>query len=530
MPRPSAIILRWRTNQASDSRVRYGNSPSSLVNQVDVATPVNDHEVELTGLQPNTKYYYSVGSVSSTLAGGDSLHHFVTNPLPGTVQPIRVWCIGDFGKDNAEQGLVRDAFLNYENGKHTDFWIWLGDNAYESGTDQEFQDKVFASPNGYASIFPRLPFLPTPGNHDYLSIAPPTSNISPLNHTGPYYDIVNVPTYGEMGGVPSGTEAYYSYDYGNVHFVSANSEIGTFLGSTNDWIGVYPYINPFASPFSSSQFTQWLHADLAATNQRWKVVYFHQPPYTDGSHDASSFWEVFMRAMREHIVPILDQYGVDLVMCGHSHVYERSFLIKGHYGNPGSFNASMLIDGNSGTDSIGEAYVKNVSVPGGNDGTVFVVAGNSGSKDTNPALAYPAHYYGDGCDTCIGSFLLDIHGDTLRGRYLKASGLIGDDFTIYKNGLTSVSAPQGLVFGLEAFPNPFHEQLQIRFQTREAGPAELALYDGQGKIVRQIFAGDLPADRHEFRVDASEKGLSAGIYFLRVRAGTEVITKSISRF
>ena len=39
-----------------------------------------------------------------------------------------------------------------------------------------------------------------------------------------------------------------------------------------------------------------------------------------------------MIAMREKVVPILEQYGVDLVLCGHSHVYERSYLINKHYG------------------------------------------------------------------------------------------------------------------------------------------------------------------------------------------------------
>lgn len=49
------------------------------------------------------------------------------------------------------------------------------------------------------------------------------------------------------------------------------------------------------------------------------------------------------------IVPILEKYGVDLVLCGHSHVYERSYLINKHYGNSASFNRNtMLIDSSSG--------------------------------------------------------------------------------------------------------------------------------------------------------------------------------------
>lgn len=529
MPMPNSITLRWRSDLPTDSEVNYGSAPSSLSSQATDATSTTEHEVVITGLQPNTKYFYSVGSSSQVLAGADSSHYFKTAPLPGTVQPIRVWCIGDFGKNNSEQGLVRDGFVNFEGDTHTDLWIWLGDNAYDDGTDQEFQDKVFAGQNGYASIFPRLPFLPTPGNHDYLSIATPLSNINPMNHTGPYYDIVNVPTNGEMGGVPSGTEAYYSYDYGNVHFVSANSEIGTLVGSANDWIGVYPLFNPFASAFTTSPFTQWLHADLAATDKRWKIVYFHQPPYTDGSHESGTFWEVFMRAMRENIVPILEQYGVDVVMNGHSHVYERSHLIKGHYGDASSFAPSMLIDGGSGTDSLGQAYIKNVSNPGGNDGTVYVVSGNAASKDSNPGLAYPAHYYGDGCDTCVGSFILDIHGDTLNGRYLKANGEIGDDFTIYKMGLTAVEPVKSMVFDVETFPNPFDRQLTIRFETLEASDVEIILVDVAGKQSYSVFNGNLPADKHEMKVNAEKLGLASGSYLLRIKAAGVVVTENVTR-
>ncbi|HHG86364.1 MAG TPA: metallophosphoesterase family protein, partial [Bacteroidetes bacterium] len=192
-PTSTSMVVRWRTSLLTDSRVMYGSNPVSLSQNMDIAAAVNDHEVEITGLQPYTKYYYAVGTTGQMLAGGDSSHYFITAPTPGTVQPIRVWAIGDFGKDNAEQALVRDAYLNFEGDTHTDLWLWLGDNAYDNGSDTEYQNKVFANANGYSAMFPRLPFLPTPGNHDYLSIQNPLQNISPPNHSGPYYDIITVP-------------------------------------------------------------------------------------------------------------------------------------------------------------------------------------------------------------------------------------------------------------------------------------------------------------------------------------------------
>lgn len=523
-PTDTGMIIRWRTDVASDSRVNFGSSPTSLTQTVQDPASVTEHKVTISGLQPNTTYFYSIESNSQVLAGGDSLHRFRTAPTPGTVQPIRVWAIGDFGKASQGQADVRDSYLNFEGDTQTDFWIWLGDNAYDSGTDQEFSDKVFHPNAGYPTIFPRLPFLPTPGNHDYLSIQPPSSNIPPAQHAGPYYDMIDVPFNGELGGTPSGMPAFYSFDWGNAHFVSANSEIGTLLGSANDWIGVYPLFNIFASPFTSSPFTQWLHNDLSSTDKRWKIVYFHQPPYTDGSHESGTFWEVYMDAMKQNIVPILEQYDVDLVMAGHSHVYERSFLIKGHYDDPSTWNAgTMLIDGSSGTDSINEAYVKDYSLANGTDGTVYVVAGNSGSKDDNPNLQYPAHYYGEGCATCYGSFVLDIHGDTLRGRYLKSNGTVGDDFTIRKVGQVSVKNAYEAASGLEISPNPVKDAFRVAFSLAEVQDVTVTLTDMSGKQVALLHRGNFGIGDHslDLRLDSR---LAAGNYLVQLHAGEKMLS------
>ncbi len=61
----------------------------------------------------------------------------------------------------------------------------------------------------------------------------------------------------------------------------------------------------------------WLRADLAATAQEWIIAYWHHPPYTKGSHDSDA--EGDLVEVRENIVPILEDFGVDLVLCGHSH-------------------------------------------------------------------------------------------------------------------------------------------------------------------------------------------------------------------
>lgn len=151
-----------------------------------------------------------------------------------------------------------------------------------------------------------------------------------MQHAGPYYDFVDTYKNAEAGGVASGNHLYYSFDYANVHFISLNSELGSVFSGTDDWTGVNPFVN-----FTTYSMLQWLQQDLQANTKPWTVVYFHQPPYTDGSHDSGAFWEVYVKAMRENFAPIWEQYGVDIVLTGHSHVYERSYLVKGCYCDAG---------------------------------------------------------------------------------------------------------------------------------------------------------------------------------------------------
>ncbi|HHG84135.1 MAG TPA: T9SS type A sorting domain-containing protein, partial [Bacteroidetes bacterium] len=177
------------------------------------------------------------------------------------------------------------------------------------------------------------------------------------------------------------------------------------------------------------------------------------------------------------------------------------------------------------------AYVKNLTLPNGNEGTVYAVIGNSGSMDSNPGLQYPAHYAGDGCDTCIGSFVLDIHGDTLRGRYLKASGEIGDDFSIYKIGQdpTAVKPEVSRLNKVEIFPNPFMDKMTIHFDLRENTELKISLLDMAGKQNHLIFQGKAVAGPQQHTISAQKLQLSAGNYRLRIAAESETIYENVVR-
>ena len=424
----NSIIIKWRTDVATNSRVVFGIDEATLTSDVTLQNNVTEHTVQLSGLSPLTEYFYAVGNSTQILSGPQN-HRFRTHPVNGESAPVRVWAIGDFGKGNAEQVEVKNSYEAYTDTVETNVWIWLGDNVYDNGKDNEYQTKLFQL-TGFKDVFNYLPFWPSPGNHDYDEVwaestlfGIPYSNI-PLNlHEGPYFDMVDVPQQGEAGGFPSQLEVYYSFDYGDVHFLSLNSELWDFTQTLN---GI-------------NQMKTWIEQDLNQNDKTFTIAYFHQPPYSKGSHDSDAVQELVMKAMREHLIPLLESYDVDLVVCGHSHVFERSHLIHGHYGNSTTLDPSTMIkDGAGGNYDAGNAYIKD-NLTQTEDGTVYVVCGNSGSKTTNPSLNHPVMYFSDGGTDVCGSFVIDINRNRLDGKYLRSNGQILDEFTILKKNLQSTS-------------------------------------------------------------------------------------------
>jgi 3',5'-cyclic AMP phosphodiesterase CpdA len=158
----------------------------------------------------------------------------------------------------------------------------------------------------------------------------------------------------------------------------------------------------------------WLKADLRASKLPWRIVVLHHPPYTHGSHDSDSPTDSGGRmiALRKNILPILERNGVDLVLSGHSHMYERTHAIACHYQTSDHWQEKFIRDATS-------PYSKN-------RGTVYMVVGSSSKLDNGP-LDHPAN------TVALhepGSLLIDINDKTLESRFITRQGQIGDQFKI----------------------------------------------------------------------------------------------------
>lgn len=408
----TSMEIRWRTDASIRSRVRYGITEGKLDKNIDDLKLVTDHEIKLGGLTAGTKYYYSIGSLQDTLQiGGDNYFH--TLPATGSKIFHRIGVFGDCGDLTINQANVRDEFIKYLGNHYLNAWILLGDNAYNDGTDAEYQAKFF---NVYKGLLKKYPLFPTPGNHDYHD-ADFTADYAQNNHTTAYYQNFSMPINGESGGVPSHNQAFYSFDIGNIHFLSLDS-----YGKEENKYFLYDTLGPQV---------QWLKKDLEANkNKEWIVVYTHFPPYSMGSHNSDT--ESGLYKIRENVIPILERYGVDLVLCGHSHVYERSKLMRGYYGKEADFDETKYNLSNStglynGNENSGP-YIKDSD----NQGTVYVVSGSS-SYLGKPEASFPhaAMQYSNA--TITGSAILEVQGNRLDVKWICADGVIRDHFTMMKN-------------------------------------------------------------------------------------------------
>lgn len=410
----NSIVVRWRTDAFARSRVRIGRIPEKLDQSADDSTLTTEHIVTVKGLLPDTKYYYSIGGMKDTLQGGVS-NYFYTLPPAGKTGFLRIGAFGDCGNNSINQRNVRDAFVNYLGNDYMNAWVLLGDNSYPDGADAELQAKFF---NIYKDdLLKKYPLFPSPGNHDYHDIEF-SAERAQRKHEVAYYQNFSMPVNGESGGVASGTKAFYSFDIGNVHFLSLDS-----YGKEKDQYRLYDTLGPQV---------EWVKKDLEANqNREWVVAYWHHPPYTMGSHSSDGVGE--LAKIRENFIRILERYGVDLVLCGHSHDYERSGLMKGHYGQEASFDPAVhyLTRSSGRYDGSSNAcpYIKDSLK---NEGTVYVVSGSAGQLGGR-SKGFPHNAMQYSTDSVGGASILEIRENRLDLKWICADGKIRDQFTMMKN-------------------------------------------------------------------------------------------------
>ncbi len=262
-----SIVIMWETDVAVGSWVDYGLAgPGEFF--VEDFTPVTIHEVQLTELASDTGYYYTVTS------GGTTSPTSTFATAPAAERSFRFVAYGDTRTNAGAHAAVIQGIINTPGGL-ADLVIHTGD-LVENGNEYGQWGTQFFGPAHALMI--NTPLLPVIGNHEGSGSL--------------FRDFFSL----------GDNDDWFAFTYGGVRFIGLNTHNASY------------------SP-GSAQYT-WLEAELqseAYTNATWHIVYFHHPPYTwTESHKDDM-------NVQQDLVPLFEQYGVDMVFNGHSHAYERYF-------------------------------------------------------------------------------------------------------------------------------------------------------------------------------------------------------------
>jgi 3',5'-cyclic AMP phosphodiesterase CpdA len=286
----STPAVVWWTDAPSDSRLD-AVSPDGAAFTLRSADRVTRHVVALPGLASSGRYRYQAYS-DETPMGAEST---VAAPRGPDETAFRFGVIGDTATGHIPAEIA-DRLL--ESG--ADLVIHTGDVVYPDGAD-ELYDQEFFRP--MAPWLSRAPVLPSLGNHDVHTDrgAPLLSNfVLPRN-------------------AATGESRFYAFRHANALFVCLDVESSAF-------------------GYGSQQYL-WLVETLATSTSRWKFVYFHEPPYSSAGGNG---------VLRLILAPVFERYGVDVVFCGHEHLYERTFPIR-EFGFPGP-GVVYITEGGGGAD------------------------------------------------------------------------------------------------------------------------------------------------------------------------------------
>ncbi|MEP0843498.1 MAG: metallophosphoesterase [Phycisphaerae bacterium] len=236
---------------------------------------------------------------------------------PASGGPFRFIALGDTGDAGPDQLRIAAMLLDHD----PDLVIHTGDLIYDRGQAEDYDAKFYRP---YRDLLARVPFYPSLGNHDCRNSEDPAEQGRPL------LDNFVLPENGPPGRPP---EREYWFDFGNVRFVALDSNQET------------PVLRDAVAP--------WLDGVLASAGPRWKIVFFHHPPYTGGKHEPAG-------NVLEALVPVFDRHGVELVFCGHNHLYERTHPLRG--GQPvGDGEGTVYITTGAGGAGL---YQERVPAPG----------------------------------------------------------------------------------------------------------------------------------------------------------------------
>lgn len=309
------------------------------------------YKAEAAELEPDTTYYYQVGSESGEISevgefktsgeSGDPFKFVHYTDTQNAFWNENVRNEAAFGADTLQKAL--------ETAGETDFVLHTGDVVEVAEVEDEWVD-IFEQSKPY---FMQSAMAVAPGNHDEYAL---DWNDDPV--TGKFNEHFNVPVTNDA--VDGGS--YYSFDYNGVHFVTLN---------TND--NKESDDNPNGGAIGKEQM-EWIKADIEqarANGAKWVVLNYHKPLYSKSYH---SLQDEDVQEIREELTALIDELDVDLALQGHDHVVSRTHSLT-HVDSDENFSNGQVEDVESFVGDNGVEYMENP------EGTTYILPNTGGTKE-----------------------------------------------------------------------------------------------------------------------------------------------------
>jgi hypothetical protein len=307
----NGIQVIWRTPVPADTVVEFGTN-QDMSGEISDATLTTNHVATLTNLLPSTRYCYRVRSTAGAITAESPVNSFNTFKVSGDVTFL---VFGDSGDGSVAQHSLAGAMEQ----AGADLVMHVGD-VMEEVVDPDGQEDLRCL-SVYGHMMRSVPFFFTIGNHDAGDNGDGVDSDSADWYLSTFY----LPTNSVFG-----TEHFYSFDHGDVHFVALY--LPWLQADTSELSNYDMYVG-------SAQY-DWLTNDLAASSKPWKLIFLHAPLATSGNHRFDTYnqdnpnfgtslydWQV----MQNMLLPVAKRFGAQMFFSGNSHDYERFIPINGVY-------------------------------------------------------------------------------------------------------------------------------------------------------------------------------------------------------
>jgi len=346
-------VTWWDVPEAAEGYVRYSTAPLEgdeahesfettvgVRNRVDTTNGYAAFEARMTGLSNGTTYYYCVGNGEQW----SEVYSFVfdSGDDDGNAAFLYLGDIQYSNFNNAEADLAAWGALvqgAVESNPNIGFGVLGGDMVQQGQSATDWQR--FFSHAG--RVFNELPLLAVPGNHESNSMS---------GKPQMYLDVMALPENGPAGF----TEEFYSFDYGNCHIVALSSQI-------------FAYEQLAYGSMTEDDFdviADWISDDLAASDATWKIVVLHHPVYGVVPDTVSA-------KVLENWAPVFEKAQVDLIFCGHQHIYMRTAPIRGVTQIMGNSGSQHYAPADVAYSEVMIGYTSNYQIVNA-DGTELTVA------------------------------------------------------------------------------------------------------------------------------------------------------------